>query len=74
MTNEPNKSVFDKIRDASQSHEGVNLSSADLELLLEILGDAYDEAENEFETRLASSGCEEYELIRKPGWKVKSVC
>ena len=70
MTNEPNKSVFDKIRDATQSHEGVNLSSADLELLLEILGDAYDEAENEFETW--QERLREYELIRKI--EGQSVC
>ena len=70
MTNEPNKSVFDKIRDATQSHEGVNLSSADLELLLEILGDAYDEAENEFETW--QERLREYELIRK--LEDQSVC
>ena len=70
MTNEPNKSVFDKIRDATQSHEGVNLSSADLELLLEILGDAYDEAENEFETW--QERLREYELIRK--LEGQSVC
>lgn len=70
MTNEPNKSVFDKIRDATQSHEGVNLSSADLELLLEIFGDAYDEAENEFETW--QERLREYELIRKI--EGQSVC
>ena len=44
-----NESPFDKLRDASTSGNSCTLTHADVELLLDTLGDAFDAAEGEYE-------------------------
>ena len=41
-------SVFEKLHDAAQMNRGVDLTFAEIELLLTVLGDNFGEAEQEY--------------------------
>lgn len=66
MTSRTEKNVFQKLGDASTNGTGATLSFADVDLLMDLVGDALGQAENEFDAWIER--LEDYER----NWKRES--